>query len=201
MKFFYILIVCCPLIIFNGFAQNNRKYKGYNKILLLYSNHYTEKTAYKILNEDKSLFAEIKSINGNEPSCKKIDGSIFAYNETYFIFHFFAKIDAKDSNYYDVKIGNTYKLMHKDSTALAVPFEGYLKKYYCKVSALNPLRVKPNDNSEKIKIAYDKVFFLCLKINGDWIYIECLECGAKPIKGWTRWRINNSIILDIPYVY
>jgi hypothetical protein len=201
MRTFCIFIICSTLIIFNSFAQTNHQYKGYNKILLLYNGHYTEETGYKILNEDKSLFAEIKSINGNEPSCEKIKGKIFAYCDTYYMFHFFVRNHVKDSNYYDVKVGSANKLICKDSTILAISFEDYLKKYYCKASVSNPLRVKPNDNSEKVKANYGKLFFTCLKVNGDWIYVECFDCKSRPIKGWLKWRIGNSIILDTPYVY
>jgi hypothetical protein len=201
MRTYNIFIICNFLFIYNCFAQANHQYKGYDKILVLYHSHYTEETKYKILNEDKSLFAEIKSINGNEPSCELLKDKIFAYYDTYFIFHFFAKNDGKDANYYNAKVGNSNKMIHKDSTLLEMSFEDYLKKYYCKASASNPLRVKPNINSEKIKANYSKLFFSCLKIKGDWTYVECLGRCSKPIRGWLRWKNDSSIILDVPYIY
>jgi len=173
---------------------------GLEGILLLYSGKYTEETSYKIYNLDKTLFAEIKSINGNEPSCPILKGKILAYYDDYYIFHFSAKY-VKSNNTYEIKIGNSIKEIIKDESMVFLTWQEYVLKFYCKSSKENPVRLLPEISSKEIKVDYENTSFRCIGIKGDWVKVECnQECDgcptAKKISGWIRWRIHGKVILN-----
>jgi len=173
---------------------------GLEGILLLYSGNYTEETSYKIYNVDKTLFAEIKSINGNEPTCPILKGKILAYYNDYYIFHFLAKY-VKSNNTYKIKIGNSIKEIRKDESMVFLTWQEYVLKFYCKSSKENPVRFLPEMSSKEIRVDYENTSFRCIEIKGDWVKIECnQECDGCPkagkISGWIRWRINGKVILN-----
>jgi len=183
----------------NATSQEQFKIDNLTGILLLYSGKYTEKTSYKIFNKDKTLFAEIKSINGNEPSCPKLKGKILAYFDDYYIFHFMAKFN-KVANIYEIKVGNFVKTIQKDSSMKFITRQEYILKFNCRASKENPLKDLPTVTSKEIKIDYGNTSFKCLEIKGDWVRVECnQECEGCPqgkkVKGWIRWGKDGKIIL------
>jgi hypothetical protein len=174
-----------------------------DNILLLYTGNYNEQTSYKILNMDKSVFAEIKSINGNEPSSPKLKGQILAYFEDYYIFHFKAKQDG-DTKFFQVKVGNSVKLIEKTKSMEFLTQEEYILKFYCTASKENPLKTSPNINSKNVNMDYDNTSFVCVEIKGDWVKVQCnKECEGCPnnkkITGWIRWKSRDRIILKQHY--
>jgi len=179
------------------------KSQSQDKVLMLYQGNYSEETKYKILNSDKTLFAKIESVNGNEPSCPKLKEKILAYYDDYYIFHFRAK-QSTLPNYFEVQIGSALKLIEKSNTMMIISLEDYILKYYCSASEQNPLRISPNDKSKSITINYEDVGFSCLEIEGDWVKVRCnRECESCPngknITGWIRWRRNGKLILKQYY--
>jgi hypothetical protein len=185
-------------------SQVLSKNKDYNGILLLYSGRHSVEITYEIFNLDKTLFGEIKSINGNEPSCPKLKGKILAYYDDYYIFHFLAKYNKTDSSYY-VRVGNSVRMIPKDASMEFLSWPEYILKFYCEASKENPLRSSSSDTSEVIKIDYERTGFKCLEINGDWVKVECdQECEGCPqgkkIKGWIRWKKDDNIILKQYFV-
>jgi len=193
--FKYSLFFMLAFTVLNSHAQD--------KVLMLYQGNYSEGTKYKILNSDKTQFAEIKSVDGNEPSCPKLKGKILAYYDDYFIFHFRAK-QSIQPNYFEVKIGSVYKLIEKSNTMEIISQEDYILKYYCSASKQNPLKISPNEKSKSITINFEDVGFVCLEIKGDWVKVKCnKDCegcpNGKNIIGWIRWRKDRKVILKQYY--
>ncbi|WP_026998138.1 hypothetical protein [Flectobacillus major] len=190
-------------LLFSLFAFILFECQSQDKVLILYQGNYTEETKYKILNSDKSQFAEIKSVDGNEPSCSKLKGKILAYFDDYYIFHFRAKQSILP-NYFEVQIGSVLKLIEKSNTMMLLSLEDYILKYYCSASKQNPLKISPNEKSKSISVNFEDVGFICLEIKGDWVKVKCnKECESCPngknIEGWIRWRRNDKIILKQYY--
>jgi hypothetical protein len=195
-----ILILLFAFSFINIYSQSG----NISNVLVLYHENDTAETTYQILNLNHSIFAEIKSVDGNEPSCPKLKGKILAYYDDYYIFHFEVKLD-DDSNFYKVKVGNLVKLIKKSDTVKMYSMEEYILKYYCLASELNPLRDRPSISGKIIKIDYQATSFICLEVKGDWVRVKCdKECEGCPrgkiIMGWIRWRKNGKIIFDQRFV-
>jgi hypothetical protein len=172
-------------------------------ILVLYTGNYTESTSYKILNLDKSVFTEIKSREGNEPSAPKLKNKILAYYEDYYIFHFYAKV-SKDASFYLIKVGQEFKMIEIGKNMRFYSWEEYVLKFYCSATENNPLRVSPTAVAEKVKVDYEHTSFKCKEIKNDWVRVECdIDCEGCPnnkaITGWIRWRKDGKIILKQHY--
>lgn len=179
------------------------KIKGY--LIILSDKIQEENGELEIYNLDKSVFAKIKSIRGNEPSNDKLVNNIYAYYPDYYIIHF--QVSDFDEDYYKVKIGKTQKLIQKNKFVTFFDQSKYLLEYFCITNKSNPLRKFDSDESELSykNLDYSTLNFICLEVKGDWIKvkcnIDCEGCGTESnkIEGWIRWRKNGKIIIEQRY--
>jgi hypothetical protein len=78
----------------------------------------------------------------------------------------------------------------------------FIKYLLIKLPANVHLYSKKNTESKKI-ISNTDMSYKVLEVNGDWIKIECNskcdDCNKK-IKGWVRWKIANTLLVDLYYV-
>ncbi|CAD0009679.1 hypothetical protein [Flavobacterium salmonis] len=199
-KFYSLLVLPLLLISCNTYSNKNLVF---DNVLLLYSNSYNENTSYKILNINKTIYSEIKSVKGNEPTCEKIKSKILAYYSDYYIFHFEAR-KSTIKGFYEIKVGDEVKLIKEDVTMKFLTLKKYILSFYCKATKENPLLLKPASNSKKINIDFENTSFNCITIDGDWVKVRCNNncegCPNKKIfEGWIRWKKNGSIVLKLFY--
>jgi hypothetical protein len=105
-----------------------------------------------------------------------------------------------------VRIGINDKLIKADSTMALMPITDYIKRYYCRASKKNPLRVSPNLKSKIVNLKYSDCYFKCVDFKNNWIKVKSINIndeGASVGKyyGWIMWNNGVKIILDYPYIF
>lgn len=204
MKNIYWILFMHLFVINAAFTQN--KNFADSRVLILYGKNYTQNTKYNILNPNKSFFASIKSLKGNEPTCELLRNKILSYYPNYYMFHFYLDSNQNKSDYYTVKIGLENKLIRKDSTMITMLLVDHIKKYYCKASSRNPLRKNPYLKSKIINLNYSDCYFMCIEFKDNWIKVKSIKVDGEDststlYTGWLMWNNGTKIILDYPYVW
>jgi hypothetical protein len=156
-----------------------------------------------IYNFDNSIFSQIKSTNGNEPSSNLLKNKILAYFPDYYIIHFKAK---EQNENYIVQVGNEMKKIKQNQFIEFLSWEEYITKFFCITDEKNPLYENPTSDSKIVKeLTYQQLNFTCLEVKGDWVKVVCnKDCEGCPsngklITGWIKWRKNGKIILKQRY--
>ena len=132
---------------------------------------------------------------------------IESYNPEYSLFIFKAN-KLSDGNF-EVYINNTKRIIkgekYKEILKFKTP-EQYVLDSYPSPTKENPIRMKPNENSEPIP-NYDDYVYVSVKIEGDWLKVrnddDCYfeeKHSEMNIFGWIRWKKNGKIILDLKHI-
>lgn len=130
-----------------------------------------------------------------------------SYDPEYSLFIFKAN-KLSDGNF-EVYINNTKRIIkgekYKEILKFKIP-EQYVLDSYPSPTKENPIRIKPNENSEPIP-NYDDYVYVSVKIEGDWLKVrnddDCYfeeKHSEMNIFGWIRWKKNGKIILDLKHI-
>ena len=173
-------------------------------VILVYADslHISSKSV-TIYNLDNTVFSQIKSTNGNEPSSNFLKNKILAYFPDYYVIHFNAK---KQNDNYIVQVGNEMKKLKQNQFIEFLTWEEYVLKFFCITNENNPLYENPTTDSKIVMgLNYQQLNFTCLEVNGDWVKVVCnKDCEGCPssgklITGWIKWKTNGKIILKQRY--
>jgi len=166
------------------------------------------------LKKDTILTIENKSVSINGKNYETIEEE-YLYRKLFDIevleaeYGFFIlKCYGETDGFYKVGINSSIGLVPNNATNSLTVFKD-LEKYIMETHPIptkqNPLRQKPNENSEIVK-AFEKWTYLSVEIVGDWLKVtdnkDCYS-GASPstvdIVGWIRWRKDGKFILKVAH--
>ncbi len=110
---------------------------------------------------------------------------------------------------YKVKINDVFGLINKALSHEFIEFKD-LEKYVMETIPIpdknNPIRIKPDDNSEIVR-DFEEWTFIPVGISGDWLKVrdnkDCYKVitpSERDINGWIRWKRNGVFILKVAYV-
>lgn len=201
-------LFACDNLINSSFSNQNASLNDTIKggvliinALSIFENH----DVVKLLNEDGSVFTEIKRVDNQEPSSDKLnENNILACYPEYYVIHLNSAI--LSDSLYSVNIGGETKFLNRDRNTEYLSWPDYLMRYYITSDKNNPLRLSPSDVAKRVEnIDYSDLSFVGIEILGDWIKVQCNKecegCGKGPIvSGWIRWRLKGKVIIKQYYV-
>jgi hypothetical protein len=162
-----------------------------------------EDTVY-IQSESGNTMGFITGSNNEAPSVRGLyDIKIRSYDPDYYIIIFDGY--AMNNNRYRVFLNHEWVyIVGNDKVVRFEKWQDHLINSYVVTNENNPLRKNHGEDSPKIDCDYFSTHFICEKVLGEWIYVNCnIDCEGCPgneIKsGWIRWKRDNNLLISLRY--
>ncbi len=173
-------------------------------LLRIYTDVLEEQNKTLFLIKDGTVFDSIFSKDNNEPAFSHQSISIWSYFPEYYIVIFEAFALDKDGFYKVLYNNDTLLVAQMNNVTVFETWEEHIKKAYILTSNSNPLKVKPDKNSESFEYDYQELSFEVIEIKEQWVKVKCnIDCEGCPgieITGWIQWRENNMLKVELRYV-
>ena len=159
-----------------------------NLVAVLYlknGSYVSSDSVYTFLNLDGTMFDELRSRNGNEPTCLKIDrDNAVSYYPDLMIYVFFCKLSPNRKVL--VRVGHDWKILKTNSPFTVLPTKRYLLSLDIQLRVGDILY----DKRDKVKVKRCITRHI-IDARGDYVAVE-----IKKRKLWFRWKRHYHVIPD-----
>jgi len=192
--------------------QSTKNYKGFVRVDL--DNIYLNSDSLDIYNEDHSIHSRIrgkmlyvdgKQFNLMEDRKDTIRNYIksYSFDPDYRVF-ILESADSLDG-FFKVEMNGGYKLVPaKNRNVKFETLEEFVLSSMPNLRESTPLRTAPEESASIVQ-NFEDYYYLSIRIEGDWLYLECdvefNECPKNADKGWVKWRDETGVLIRLAQTY